>query len=174
MLYNVDNIPFYDFPLVVVQFTVGDVSFGVKYEMLRKCARATHTAVCLPTLESAAECIGGQGHGGRNLLVDGGERGCKGGGWGERGDASFHFLPTSLLLTDIVLSKQQIVWPWASSVHFIANSASAENGFNLFLPVLSSPSPNAFNPRRIGSQSDQSHGRNFLEYPGNRRSCLQN
>ena len=87
--------------------------------------------LCLPTLESAAECIGGQGHGGRNLLVDGGERGCKGKG-GERGDASFHFLPTSLLLTDIVLSKQQIVWPWASSVHFIANSASAENGFNLF------------------------------------------
>ena len=104
-----------------------------------------------------------------------GERGGARGEDGERGgDASFHFLPTSLLLTDIVLSKQQIVWPWASSVHFITNSASAENGFNLFLPVLSSPSPNAFNPRRIGSQSDQSHGPNFLEYPGNRRSCLQN
>ena len=40
--------------------------------------------------------------------------------------------------------------------------------FQPFLPVLSSLSPNALNPRRIGSQSDQSHGRNFPEYPGNR------
>ena len=139
--------------------------------MLRKCARASHTAAVCLVSSHTRECSGvhWRPRPRRPQLAGGlGREGVQGGGWERGGDASFHFLPTSLLLTDIVLSKQQIVWPWASSVHFIANSASAENGFNLFLPVLSSPSPNAFNPRRIGSQSDQSHGRNFPEYPGNR------
>ena len=101
-------------------------------------------------VQGAAECIGGQGHGGRNLLAGGGE----GGDCGvEGGMRHFTFCqPHFCSLTNYFVKGANNVALASLSVRCAISFV--RKWFQPFFGLLWSP--NASDPRRIGSQSERS------------------